>query len=354
MNVGGTARYLEELIQNIPNCQLATGFVQGAEIEDPCTEEMNPLRIPHLGRKISLVNDILAWNELRKVIKELRPLVVHTHTFKAGLIGRMIIGKHKRIHTYHGHLFGDDSFSWIEKKMIVLIEKILAKRTDIIISVGKKVGTEIRSKGIGANQTWISIPPGVERLPRMDKISARKILGVSHERVLVGWLARMASVKNPFLLLEIAKRSPGIDFIMGGGGELLTEVIDSAPENVKIMGWTDASVFWSSVDFAISTSDNEGMPISLIEAQLAGLPVIATNVGACDEIIENGTTGILINNNIDNLVTAVQRLKSDSAMRSSMGAAAQKRATDNFSTTKMVKLHYDIYFSDANKKYFQI
>ena len=97
MNVGGTARYVGDLVENIPNSTLAIGYVQGSEIEDLIVNTINPYRIPHLGRKISPINDFKAWVELRRLIREIKPEIVHTHTFKAGLIGRLVSGDHKCI-----------------------------------------------------------------------------------------------------------------------------------------------------------------------------------------------------------------------------------------------------------------
>jgi len=178
MNVGGTARYVEELIKNIPDCALATGHVQDAEVEDPAVESLPVFRIPHLGRKISPIADFKAWRELSKVVQEQKPAILHTHTFKAGLIGRLTRGPHKHVHTFHGHLFEDKSFSLIERKVITLIERWLAHRTDVLISVGIKVGVELREERIGVGQKWISIPPGVKALPLFHKSHARDILGV--------------------------------------------------------------------------------------------------------------------------------------------------------------------------------
>ena len=159
MNVGGTARYVGDLVENIPNSALATGYVQRSEIEDPVVNTISPYRIPHLGRKISPINDFKAWVELRRLIREIKPEIVHTHTFKAGLIGRLIGGDHKRVHTFHGHLFDDQSFSPVEKWIITFSERYLASRTDFLISVGEKVGQELRAAGIGPNKKWTSIAP---------------------------------------------------------------------------------------------------------------------------------------------------------------------------------------------------
>ena len=345
MNVGGTARYVGELVEKIPNSKLATGYVQGTEIEDPCVIKLVPIRVPHLGRKISLVSDFRAWVELRKVIEEVKPLIVHTHTFKAGLIGRLVGGTHKRVHTFHGHLFDDQSFSLIEKKMITLAERYLARRTNLLISVGKKVGVELRAEGVGANQEWLSIPPGVKALPAIEKDQARKALGLHSDGILIGWMARMAEVKNPFLLLEIAEQLQDVNFVMAGGGDLLDEIRKKAPKNVAVIGWADASTFWSAVDCAISTSDNEGMPVALIEAQLAGIPVVATDVGSNSEVVEDGITGLVTATKSSELVQAIRKLVANKSLINSLGAKAIDRASREFNLAKMIESHRQAYLN---------
>jgi glycosyltransferase involved in cell wall biosynthesis len=345
MNVGGTARYVGELVEKIPDNKLATGYVQGSEIEDPCVQKLNVMRVRHMGRKISPLNDFRAWLELRKIVKEIKPAIVHTHTFKAGLIGRLIGGKHKRVHTFHGHLFDDQSFSSLEKHIITNAEKFLANRTDLLISVGKKVGVELRAQGIGTEKEWLSIAPGVKALSIIDKTQARKSLGLSTEGVLFGWMARMAEVKNPFLLLEIARQLPQVSFVMAGGGNLLEEIKIKAPKNITVIGWADAATFWSAVDCAISTSDNEGMPVALIEAQLAGVPVIATDVGSNAEVIKGGFTGIVTSKNSNELINAVKKLVADKALMHTMGKTGRDRATEEFSLKKMLDTHKQAYVS---------
>jgi glycosyltransferase involved in cell wall biosynthesis len=353
MNVGGTARYVGELIENIPGSLLATGYVQGSEIEDPSIVKMQPIRVPHLGRKISPLRDFLAWFELTKIIRNERPEIVHTHTFKAGLIGRLVPGTHKRVHTFHGHLFEDNSFSKTQKMFIFIIEKILARRTNLLISVGQKVGADIRAKGIGSNRNWKSIAPGVETLPRIERHEARQLLNLDQESVLVGWMARVTEVKNPHLLVELARTLPTVKFVMAGGGNLLGSISAEAPKNLRVLGWADSSHFWSAIDLAISTSDNEGMPVALIEAQLAGIPIVATDVGSTAEVIENNVTGFLISRDIEQFGSAVNRLIVDHNLRLSMGKNAQARAVKEFSVQKMISLQVSAYsgvLKKLNKK----
>jgi glycosyltransferase involved in cell wall biosynthesis len=343
MNVGGTARYVSELVEAIPNSKLATGFVQGSEVEDPSISQLFVMRINHLGRKVSLINDIKAWLELRAIVRECKPEIIHTHTFKAGIIGRLVSGTHKRIHTFHGHLFEDNSFSGLEKKIITLVEKWLAPRANVLVSVGLNVGKELREAGIGVGQKWVSIAPGVEALTLLEKSEARKSIGVNESEMLIGWMARMTSVKNPNLLLQVASRLPDVQFVMAGGGDLLETIKSNAPENVKVIGWADAATFWSAVDIAISTSDNEGMPVALIEAQLAGLPVIATNVGSNSEVIQDEVTGLITSRSVDALVGAVNRFTSLPSLIRTQGDKGRDRASKEFSLEKMIRSHADLY-----------
>jgi glycosyltransferase involved in cell wall biosynthesis len=343
MNVGGTARYISELVQNIPGSAVAIGYVQGAEIEDPAVLNMKVFRVPHMGRRISPINDFKSWLELRSLIKELSPEIVHTHTFKAGLLGRLVPGDHKRVHTFHGHLFGDQSFTSLEKMIILVTERYLSRKTDFLISVGSKVGVELRATGIGRHNDWASVPPGVLKLPNIVRKEARNILKLDHEAFVIGWMARMTRVKNPYLLLEVARRLPGTQFVMAGGGDLLEEICASAPENVKVMGWVNASTFWSSVDCAVSTSDNEGMPVALIEAQLSGLPVIATDVGSNSEVILDGKTGIIVQADASSIIDALLQIIDNPENFESMARLAAQLTPERFSLEKMIDSHLIIY-----------
>jgi len=343
MNVGGTSRYVGDLVENIPGSQLATGHVQGSEVEDSYLSTHSIIRINHLGRKVSLVNDYKAWRELRKIVRTFQPQILHTHTFKAGLIGRLVTGSHKHVHTYHGHLFADRSFSAMEKKIIAFIERLLAHRTQVLVSVGQNVGRELRRAGIGPRQHWVSIPPGVAQFPELDKLKARRSLGVKDSGLLIGWMARMTTVKNPILLLRVAERLPNLQFVMAGGGDLLDKVAARAPSNVAVIGWADAEIFWSAVDLGISTSDNEGMPLALIEAQLSGIPVIATDVGSNSEVIEDQQTGFVVNKNIDALVNAIEQFVTSPELIKTMGERGRERAHREFSLNKMILSHLEIY-----------
>ena len=343
MNVGGTARYVGELVKRIPNSKLATGFIQASEIEDSSVSTFSAIRINHLGRKISPINDYKAWRELSSIVQKHKPAIIHTHTFKAGLIGRLISGPHKHVHTFHGHLFDDNSFSALSRLVIKYAERFLAHHSDALISVGQNVGKELREAGIGKRKKWKSIPPGVEALTLIDKRQARKSIGLDKSTLLIGWMARMTSVKNPHLLLDVANHLPNIQFVMAGGGDLFELIKSIAPENVKLLGWADATTFLSAVDIIISTSDNEGMPIALIEAQLAGIPVIATNVGSSSEVVIDEETGFITIKRAEEIVTAIKRFTESPDLIKTFGRKGKKHAKKEFSLDKMTQSHADLY-----------
>ena len=347
MNVGGTARYIEELLDGATGlgyeAELATGYVQGQEVESVGFNKKTTHRIAHLGRKISPINDLRAYYELKKVIAQVNPDIIHSHTFKAGLFARLVPGEFKRVHTFHGHLFEDQSFSALQKFVISRVEKYLAKRTNQFISVGVRVGEELRELNIGRNSNWASIAPGVLPLKKHKKADARKKLKLPANGLVIGWMARATSVKNPYLALEIAKEFPDTIFVIAGGGDLLADIKSKAPKNMKVIGWADSSLVWSAVDVVLSTSDNEGMPIALIEAQLAGLPVVATDVGSCSEVIKSGKTGFVVTKSKDELVNALSALINDSKKRTVFGKAAKLNSEKLFTIEKMNKAHARIY-----------
>jgi glycosyltransferase involved in cell wall biosynthesis len=343
MNRGGTAYYVGKLVDTIPNSALATGFVQGLEIEDSIIDELKVYRIPHLGRKISVYLDFKAFLELRGVVKEVNPQIIHTHTFKAGLIGRTLGTNAKRVHTFHGHLLNDSSFSKLEKRLIVLAERALARRTDRLISVGELVGEQLRKERIGLNKSWKSIPPGVDVPDPISKAEARIRLKLDPNEFVVGWMARMAPVKKPLMFLELAEQLPNTLFAMAGGGELLELVRKKAPPNVKILGWVNKSEFWSAVDCGVSTSENEGMPISLIEAALLGIPLIATDVGSNSEVVSNGLTGFVVNGEIGELKEALSRLLENPNLVNSMSENAKQIAAKKFNSNLMIEEHLTLY-----------
>jgi len=347
LNVGGTARYITRLAEELPKHKIetfvATGFVQGSEQEDPSAKKLKVIRIPSLGRQINPIKDHFAFKQLLEVVKEVKPDILHTHTFKAGYIGRIktkeinkAAGKQvKLVHTFHGHLFDDPEFSGLKSIIINSLERRFAMRTDAIVTVGAQVGKELLEREIGQPEQFTSIPPGVEPL-KIPKAKPRK-------KITVGWIARVTGVKNPMRALQIAKLFPDAQFLIAGGGDMLEQVKAQAPRNTKVLGWTDAAKLFADSDIILSTSENEGMPIALIEAQLASKPVVATNVGGVAEVVVNNKTGFVTRKNTEELAKALEKLISSKALRTAQGKAAKAHAAKAFSVEKMIKAHVSLY-----------
>jgi glycosyltransferase involved in cell wall biosynthesis len=350
LNVGGTARYITQLANELPKHGIetfvATGFVQGAEVEDESAQSIDLIRIKSMGRSINPIKDHFARKQLDKIIAEVKPDIIHTHTFKAGYVIRMKKQSVPVIHTFHGHLLDDPEFSGFRSKIIIELERMLAKKSAKLVTVGRRVSEELLEQKIGYRTQFVNIPPGVVPVNFTPKRQAFKNLNLEDEgKPLVGWIARVTGVKNPMRALEVADALPDTHFVLAGGGDLLEQVKAAAPTNVSVIGWAEAADLFGAADIILSTSENEGMPVALIEAQLAGKPVVATDVGSVSEVILNHETGIVTNKNAGSLASAVESLVLDKTTREEMGRLAIVRAQALFSVDRMINAHIELYKS---------
>jgi glycosyltransferase involved in cell wall biosynthesis len=350
LNVGGTARYITQLANELPKHGIetfvATGFVQGAEVEDPSAQTIDLIRIPAMGRSIRPIKDHFARKQLEKIIQEVKPDIIHTHTFKAGYVIRMKQQGVPVVHTFHGHLLDDPEFSGFKSKLIVALETKFAKKSAKLVTVGRRVADELLEQQIGSRNQFVNIPPGVVAVNMTPKAQALKNLNLEESGApIVGWIARVTGVKNPMRALEVADALPDTRFVMAGGGDLLEQVKAKAPANVSVIGWAEAADLFGASDIILSTSENEGMPVALIEAQLAGKPVVATDVGSVSEVILNHETGIVTNKNAGSIASAVETLMLDKTTREEMGRLAIARAQALFSVDRMINAHIELYKS---------
>ena len=350
LNVGGTARYITQLAHELPKHGIetfvATGFVQGAEVEDESAQSIDLIRIPSMGRSINPIKDHFARKQLDKIIAEVKPEIIHTHTFKAGYIIRMKKQSVPVIHTFHGHLLDDPEFSGLKSKIIVALERKFAKNSAKLVTVGRRVADELLEQNIGHRNQFVNIPPGVVAIDVTPKQQALKNLNLEDNGTpIVGWVARVTGVKNPMRALEVADALPDTRFVLAGGGDLLEQVKANAPANVSVLGWAEAADLFGAADIILSTSENEGMPVALIEAQLAGKPVVATDVGSVSEVILNHESGIVTNKNAGSIASAVESLVIDKAKREEMGRLATARAQALFSVERMINAHIELYKS---------
>lgn len=350
VNRGGTAYWLEELIRNLRDSGYQTilyaGSVQDGETEDACFATLDGKRILGLGRSISLWGDLQAIWQVRKLLKVDSPDVLNTHTAKAGVIGRLAalsLGKNRPaiVHTIHGHLLYG-YFSKLKTLVFTQIEKFLASRSDVLIAAGDNVKNELLSAGIGESEIYVVSRPSV-RLGNIEpKSKARIRLGISHSEIVIGWLGRLAQVKRPDRVIELAKKFNDLTFIIGGDGDLLSSLKVDQPPNVRFLGWTRPEEIWTVSDIALLTSDNEAQPISLIEAGLAGLPAVAENVGSVSEVIDKNVTGILVSNLVER-IEAINTLAKNLDLRIQMGNSAKKYCESRFGRKQFLDSHLEAY-----------
>lgn len=356
LNKGGTAQYLAQLTSGLQRAGyeviIATGYVQGEEIEDESVASLPIHRIPSLGRAISPIRDLRARRELQQLVTRLTPDLIYTHTFKAGLIGRTLRNRPILIHAFHGHLLSEPELQGWRRHLVVAIERWLAPRAIKLVTVGEKVARELLEVGVGKREQYLSIPPGVAPLALDDSAKVLTEFELTDsKRPIVAWLARVTSVKAPNRVVELAERFPNATFIQAGGGDLLEELQGLVgPANWKLLGWQPATKIWAIADIAISTSENEGMPVALIEAQLAGIPVIGIDVGSVGEVIASGETGFVVANWGGEFEERLRELIESPELRNRFGRAAKARAEREFKPESLIERHIALFDSvDANR-----
>lgn len=352
-NVGGTARYINNLLPQLTDeveTLLAVGHVQGQEIEDSSLENIKFVRIEHLGRRINLIQDLRAYLELRRTVKEFKPQIIHSHTFKAGLLCRLMFFKIPKVHTFHGHLMSDPEFSKRALQVIINIERRLARLTKKLITVGEQVSKDLLQVRIGKPGKYISIASEGQKLEFFSRRDARDNLNLNQETPIVLWMARMAPVKNPSLALEVARLLPEINFLMAGGGELFTQIKDQAPPNTLLLSWVDAAEVIPAADVFLSTSLNEGIPYALLEVLSAGIPIVAVQSGAIAEIIQDKVNGFLTSKEPAEIANKIAELFAKPEIRIAAGQFALNSNEMNNQVKKMAPAHVQIYKNLLIKK----
>ena len=367
MNVGGPAVIVVELIRGLDSDRfqsvLVTGFCSDDEADylDEVAIEIPANRIQGLGRSISVLGDIKSFFALLRMIRRFQPDVIHTHTTKAGVLGRVAgliaFPRAKRIHTFHGHLL-HGYFSPLKTKIVILIEKFLASISAVLIAIGNQVKNDLITAGVGNPKQYRVIFPGLEELDTQSKTSARNQLDLGADKTYVVFIGRLTQIKRPDRLIQIAhhlkENHPGVELLIAGAGEKFAEIQEVANRQslpMVFLGWrNDIGRILSASDIAILCSDNEGIPLTLIQASQAGLPIVSTNVGSVGDIVIDGETGILTEVNSNSLIHALDELLSDPDKVARFGKAGKERAEALFSLQEMVNAHESLYSQVIEKK----
>ncbi|GAA3201852.1 glycosyltransferase [Nonomuraea roseoviolacea] len=353
MNVGGPATLVcgvsERLDPEHFVHRLYTGHVDGGEGDHLALRSpgMRVHRIRGLGRSIKPADDVRALFALVSAMRDFRPHVVHTQTAKAGALGRVAaklagVGA-ATVHGFHGHLL-HGYFSGQKRALYVLSERMLASISDRLVTVGARVRDDLLQAGVGRPEQYTVILPGVRPRPVPDRDAARQELGLPSRAPVVAFVGRLTRIKRPDRFAEAARevlrRTPGCHFVVCGGGELLEQFEASiAPirDAFHLLGWReDVETVYAAADVVMLTSDNEGTPLTLIEAQMAGTPVVSTRVGSVAEVVRDGETGFLAPTDPEALAAHTVRLLSDPVLACRMGEAARRWTSATFDVDRLV------------------
>ena len=359
MNVGGPAWQASVLTRGLANEPFQTRLVCGyvgdteadfIELRDPC---LPTRRIESLGRSVRFGSDLWALVAICREIRAYRPHILHTHTAKAGVLGRIaaiLCRVPIRVHTFHGHVLSG-YFSPALTRVVRIVEAVLARWSTALVAVGEQVRDELLDAGIGRASKYVVIPPGVAIGDLPDKLSARRILDLPADRPIVLFVGRLTGVKRPDRLIDamtlVLERQPDVVLAIAGEGDLFDETQrDAYPmgDSIRFLRWqSDVDRLYAAADVAVLTSDNEGMPVSLIEASLAGLPSVTTAVGSAGEVVIDGVTGRVVAPSTRQVADALLEILSDQEMRLVMGEAARQRAERAYGVSRLVKDHEDLY-----------
>lgn len=358
-NVGGPSVIVSSLMDGLDSRMFQQALLRGEIGNDEGDylalhhSKMQVHDIRALGRRVAIFDDVRALFALVKKLREIQPDIVHTHMAKAGALGRIaavIARVPVRIHTYHGHLL-HGYFGRGKTFVVVVAERILRVLTTYAVAVGEQVRQDLIKAKIVSALASCSIAPGVSDIRLWEKEKALNQLGLPHNRPIVLFVGRLTSIKRPDLFVDLAKRlassnQGALCVFVGDGplGEQLRDVAKDA-ENLCLAGWQkDLGVVYAVADVVVLCSDNEGMPLSLIEASLCAKPIVATNVGSVKEIIEDGISGVLVPpGDAVALHDAVSRLLGDAAQRKLLGESARVHALSAFSPDRSLQAHANLY-----------
>jgi glycosyltransferase involved in cell wall biosynthesis len=364
LNMGGPALHVAYLTAGLAERGYETTLVAGrlASGEDSMAFVADELgveveRIDELHREISPVRDALAILRLARLIRRIRPHILHTHTAKAGAVGRLaaLLAGDARppivVHTFHGHVLRG-YFDPLRTAGFRALERWLARSSTALVAVSPQVRDDLVALGIAPRERFAVVRLGIELEKRVaaeqdGRGESRRILGIGADRFAVGWIGRMTGVKRTEDVLRAFRRlrERGVDacLCMIGDGPDRPAVERYAHElgimrDTLFLGYQeDVAPFYAAFDAMILPSINEGTPVSAIEALAAGRPVVATRVGGVPDVVRDGEDGFLVEaGDVDALADRLARLAADPELRERLGAAGRARVVPRYSVDRLV------------------
>ena len=329
------------------------------------------VEIAEMSRSINPINDLKAWMRIRKIIREFKPDIVHTHASKAGALGRtaaIFCGVPHIVHTYHGHVFSG-YFSPIKSQIVQTLEKILCRRSHAIITISKKQYHEIVEEFKICNHKKAHIIPLGLDLNRFSlnqetkRIEFRQKYKIANHQIAIGIIGRLVPIKNHRLFVEaicLAQNISQVEIvpvIIGDGNdkdnlvELFNQIQTEKKSKAIFTSWIkDVDTALPGLDIVALTSLNEGTPVSLIEAQAASRPVITTNVGGVSDCLLDGQSGIIINDfEVETFASGLLKLANDEDLRTKMGEIGKQFVNQKFNYSRLIDDMIKLYLSLLNQ-----
>jgi glycosyltransferase involved in cell wall biosynthesis len=363
LNVGGAALHVLQLAHEQQRrghdvVVVAGTLAAGEESMEYIADELGVevLKLPALQRELSLHADASAIRRLRAIIRERRPDVLHTHTAKAGVTGRIAAFTAGRarprvlVHTYHGHVLSG-YFSPRRERVFRTIERVLARRTSALVAVSEEVRNDLVRLDVAPRERFTVVPYGFE-LPEWSveddeaRSRVRGQLGLGDDTFAIGWAGRLTAIKRPLDLVRTLRAVVDADvdavLVLVGDGELRGETEALARElgvfeRTRFAGFQQRIRDWyAAFDVFLLTSANEGTPVVAIESLAAQRPVVATAAGGTGTVVTDGESGFLLPVGDTNaLAGRLAELARDPELRARLGASGTADVRSRFATERM-------------------
>ena len=366
MDVGGSSDDTLILATRLPRPEFDSALISGPTLDpvpdlaERLAEAAVPwIQVPHLRRPVSVPRDLMALRDLRQRIRALGPDIVHTHSSKAGFVGRMaarMAGVPRIFYTPHGHVF-HSYYGPPLTRMFIALERFAARFTERIVVLTDAEAEQHLAVGVGRPGQFVKIPSGVDlaavRAEAAGGARVRRELGLSGETPVIGTVARLVAVKGLCYLVEampeILGRCPDAHLVLAGDGDQRPTLERLARElgvadRVHLLGFRrDAAAVTAALNVFVLPSLNEGQGRVLVTAMALGVPIVATQVGGVPEVVEDGCQGLLVPAADPRaLGQAVAAVLTRPECAAALGAAGRSRAP-LFSSEVMVARHAELY-----------
>jgi glycosyltransferase involved in cell wall biosynthesis len=364
LNVGGPALHVAYLTEGLADRGYDTTLVAGslARGEESMahvaqTRGARIVTLPNLHREISPLNDLRAMFKLARLIRSERPQILHTHTAKAGAVGRiaaLLAGDARPpiiVHTFHGHVLRG-YFNPVTTLGFKTLERWLARSTTRLIAVSPEVRDDLVRLGVAPAEKFAVIRLGIELGERVGggeeaRREMRRQLGVREDAFVVGWVGRMTAVKRTDDVLlafrELLDRGVDAWLCLVGDGPDRTQLEQRAHElgvvrRCLFVGYQDdVAPYYAAIDALLLPSVNEGTPVSVIEALAAERPAVATRVGGVPDVVRDGVDGYLVDvGDAAALADRLAELANDPAQRDAMGREGRSRVLERYAVDRLV------------------